>query len=459
MKRSILAMAVLAILAVGGALAYQAAARDRDYRTLLARGDAALRDDQTFGAIEAYSGAIALHPDSMLAHLRRAESYQRRGELEAAARDFRSAAALGPGTTRPLDELGDVTYQLQRYHRAAEIYESRLRLDDRSARVTYKLALARFRDGNLDGALASIRQAIRLDDRMAEAYYLLGLCLREKQRLADAERAQEKAVALEPALIPAREELADLYGALGRRGDELEQLQVLAGLDRDHVERQVAVGLADALAGHPDLAVITLGNALERTPGQPLVYGALGRVWLDIAEARHDRVALSKALSALARVASGPAPTSDLLTLYGRALMLDGQWDAAERTLQTATARYPIDPDALQFYATAAEREGHADAARQALITYGALVADDPEFVRRAVHIAALSLRLNDAPAAVDWLRRAERTNPTDVPVLVSLADAEIRAGERDAARATIARGLDRDPANTALALLARRLR
>ncbi len=50
-------------------------------------------------------------------------------------------------------------------------------------------------------------------------------------------------------MIPAREELADLYGRLGRRADELEQLQLLAGLDRDRVERQVAIGTAHARAG------------------------------------------------------------------------------------------------------------------------------------------------------------------------------------------------------------------
>ena len=69
MKRALVLIAVLAATAVAAALAYQAAARDRDYRGLLARGDAPLRIDQTFGALEAYSGAIALRPDSMLAHL------------------------------------------------------------------------------------------------------------------------------------------------------------------------------------------------------------------------------------------------------------------------------------------------------------------------------------------------------------------------------------------------------
>jgi len=123
-KRSIVVMVVLAIAGVAGAVAYQAAARDRDYRALLARGDSALRDEQTFGAIEAFSGAIGLRPDSMLAHLRRGETYQRRGDLDAAARDFRMAAALDPTATRPLDELGDVMYQLQRFRRAGETYES-----------------------------------------------------------------------------------------------------------------------------------------------------------------------------------------------------------------------------------------------------------------------------------------------------------------------------------------------
>src|SRR5438552_19080993 len=100
-------MVVLAVAGVAGAVTYQAAARDRDYRALLARGDAALRDEQTFGAIEAYSGAIALRQDSMLAYLRRGEAYQRRGDLDAASRDFRKAARLDQTATRPTEEPGD----------------------------------------------------------------------------------------------------------------------------------------------------------------------------------------------------------------------------------------------------------------------------------------------------------------------------------------------------------------
>ena len=459
MKRAIALTIVLAATAVAAAWAYQAAARDRDYRALLTRGDAALRDDRAFVAIEAYSGAVALRPDSMLAHLRRGEAYHRNDNLEEAARDFRLAAALDPTATRPLESLGDVLYAMERYGRAADTYETGLRLDDRLERVSYKLALARYREGAVDRALDALDQTIRLNDAMPDAYYLLGLCLRDRRRLEEAREAFERAVALSPGLIPAREELADLYGVMGRRLDELEQLQVIAVLDKDHVERQVAVGLAHARAGHQDLAVLTLGSALERTPDQPLIYGALGRVWLDIAQTRNDRVALIKALEALERIASSPGATSETLTLYGRALLRDGEADVAERMLQQAIARSPVEPTAYLFYATAAERQHHLEEARQALITYGGLVADDPEFVARATRIATLSLRLDDVGAAAEWLRRAVRASPNDINLMASLADAQLKAGDLDAARATIAAAREQDPGHAGLAALGRRAR
>jgi tetratricopeptide (TPR) repeat protein len=108
-KKALFILAVLALSAVAVALAYQAAARERDYRAQLTNGDTALRDDQTFGAIEAYSGAIALRPDSTLAHLRRGETYRRLSDFDAAARDLRAAADLDPSATRSTGDSGSST--------------------------------------------------------------------------------------------------------------------------------------------------------------------------------------------------------------------------------------------------------------------------------------------------------------------------------------------------------------
>jgi tetratricopeptide (TPR) repeat protein len=453
-------MTLLALAAVGAAVAYQAAARQREYSALLTRGDMALHDDQTFSAIEAYSGAIALRPDSMLAYLRRGQTYQRRGDrgdLDAAARDFRQAATLDPTATRPLEALGDVLYQLQRYDRAADAYERCVRLDDRSARVHYKLALAHYGSRAIEPAVAALNETVRLDERMADAHYLLGMCLRDKGRNAEARRAIERAVALEPGMIAAREELADLYGAADRRGDQLEQLQVLAALDRDHIARQVAVGLAHARSGHWDLAVLTLGSALERNPSEPEIYRALGQVWLE--RPREDAAFLSKAREALQRAASSPNATSQALTLYGRALLEAADLEGAERAFEQATTRFPIDPPAFLLHASAAEKLGHFDAARTSLIRYGGLTASDADFVSRAARIAALSLRMDDPQAAVVWYERACASSPNDLRLVAALADAQLRSGDREAAQATIARGLEKEPRHAQLRALARRAR
>lgn len=459
MKRVLIAMALLAVTAVGAAVVYQSAARERDYRQLIARGDAALAAGQTFEAIEDYSGAVGLRPDSMLAHLRRGETYRQRGDLDNAARDFRAAAALDPTATRPLEQWGDALFQQQRYKGAVDAYEARMRLDDRSALTHYKVGLAHYRDRNLDRALAALTQAIRLDAQMADAHYLMGVCLKEKNRPKEAVVELEVAVERSPGLIAAREELAELYALLGRRTQEIEQLQVLAGLDGSRIERRLAVGLAHARAGHADLAVLTLGSALEQAPDQPLVYGALGRVWLDMAETRDDRPdAIGKALEALERAASSAAATSDVKTLYGRALLRDHQFEAAEQVLQQATERFPVDPSAFAELAEVAERLKHFDAARTALTSYNALVGDDANFLERALKIGVLSLAVGDPQTAVIWLLRASAASPDDARVLTSLAEAHFKAGNREAAQAVLHRGLELEPENATLRSLARRL-
>jgi tetratricopeptide (TPR) repeat protein len=458
LKKYLVLAAAFALMAAAASLAYHAAARDRDYRTLLAQGDAAVGNEETFAAIEAYSGAIALRPDSMLPHLRRGETYQRRGEFEQAARDFRAAAALDPTATRPIEALGDVFYAMKRFDRAADAYGRYLQLDDRSAKVSYKLALARYGTGDLNATLETLTATLQMDDELADAHYLLGLCLRDRQKPTEALAAFERAVALAPEHIPAREELADLYGSRGRRREEIEQLQRIANLDGNQVERQVALGLAQARAGQEDAAVRTLGRALERAPG-PSVYRALGQVWLAQAQALGDRVSLSKALEALGRVASSPDATSEILTLYGRALLMDEQLEAAELVLQQASTRYPLDPASLVLYASVAERQGHLDASRQALIDYAGLVADAPDAVPQAIRIADLSVKLKDADTAVSWLTRALRMAPDNIRVLERLGDAQLRAGDRSGARATIAQGLEKDPENSTLLGLARQAR
>jgi thioredoxin-like negative regulator of GroEL len=148
-----------------------------------------------------------------------------------------------------------------------------------------------------------------------------------------------------------------------------------------------------------------------------------------------------------------------MLTLYGRALLQEGDVEGAEHALRQATVRFPVEPLAFALYGSTAEKLNHLEPARQALIQYDGLTSNAADFAPRAARIASLSLRLNDPETAVRWLTRAAASSPNDVRLLVSLADAQIRADAREAAQATIARGLQKDPKNPALLFLGRRAR
>ena len=282
MKKVVAGIIVLAGLAAAGILADQAVERDREYRRLIVQGDEALGRGQTFVAIEAYSGAIALKRGSMLAYLKRGEAHQRRGDapetLAAALRDLRTAAELDPGATRTLEELGDVNVQLRRYANAAENYEAYLRLDDHAAPIFYKLALASRGDGRLTRAISALQQAVRLNPNFHEAHYVLGLCLKDREQLAEARAAFERASAIAPAFIPAREELAELHRLQQQTARTRSSSSTRSTRStRNKPERLIAVGRAYLRAGNRDLAVMTLGRAAENFKEYPGVYAALGR--------------------------------------------------------------------------------------------------------------------------------------------------------------------------------------
>jgi tetratricopeptide (TPR) repeat protein len=458
--KRLLVVDVLLAVSLTAAYGFFETRRERNYSRLIEQGEAALAAGDTYTAIESFSGAVALKGDSMLGYLRRGEAYRRRDELEAALRDLVHASTIDPTATRPLELLGDVNAALLRYDRAADRYRAYLALDDQSPRVLYKLALVQYRASRPGDAVGVLKRAISFDDRFAEAHYLLGLCLRDERKPDQALASLKKSIETAPTLLAAREELAELYGRLGRQEDRFAQLELLLELDPGP-SRGVALGLALARQGLIDRAVPTLRTTAERYPDDPYVHVALGRVWLEAAQTRNDRVALSKALEAL-EDAVGTDDSSEAMTLFGRALLMASDEELAERMLREATTKFPVEPLAFFYLAEASERREHLDVARQALVDYRTLEGDDREPRREAAldeRIADLSLRLNDAASAVTWYQKAAEAQPLDSGSLVRYAEAHWKAGNVDAARATLSKALEKDPASAAGKALAKVMR
>jgi tetratricopeptide (TPR) repeat protein len=125
--------------------------------------------------------------------------------------------------------------------------------------------------------------------------------------------------------------------------------------------------------------------------------------------------------------------------------------------LRQAAEMLPVSPDTLLWLADAAERLGRYAVVRSALERWAAIAPEsDPN--RPAVYerIGDLAMRLGDpAAAARAWQLAAGPA--ASVALLARIASAELAAGNVDAARAAVSRGLARDPRHPVLLTLQRK--
>ena len=467
MRRAALLLA-LAALAAAGVAAVQRLDRERQYYRLLTTGDAALSAGRPFDAVEAYSGALALRPDSVVAYFRRGEAYQLQRRTDAAIRDLREASRLAPDATAPLVSLGRLHDAQGRPDIAAEWYgraSSRIRGEDPA--LLYALGLARYRAGSPGSARDPLERATARPDAPPEAYYLLGLVCRDVRDLDCARPALEHAVRLASlsdapldrrTSTSAREELADLYRSLGRPFDEIAQLEALAAADATQSQRRVAVALAEARHGQFDTALATLAGSGPPGREDSAILLGRSRVQLARAERTRDRQSALDALRTLERALGGTARRSEGLALFGRALYLTGDGAGATRVLREAVTTSPVDLEAFDFLADAAERSSPVEA-RDALLSLDALEGDTAPASRRserARRIGLLSWRVGDAARAAVHLQHAVDAGHDGPDVSSVLIEAYLREGDRARAELALTRALVRDPRHPALLRLSR---
>ncbi len=366
MRRGVVAACALAALVSAVVLAWNDVGAERSFRRLVAQGDRAMAAGQTTVAVEAFSGAVVLKPQSMLPYLKRGDTYLHRQDWAAAERDLRQATLLDPTAPQPLERLGDVAAATGRLDEAEAFYRDSLGIEDQAPRVLYKLGLARYRRGDAAGAISALDSSLQLDASNPATHYVKGVVLASTGNLDAARPAFERAIELAPAQVDARLGLADLHAARGRDREELALRESAAALDTTGPGGLMSVARAYAAKGRNDQAIAALTRAADQYAGSSAVQAALGRLWIDLADGSSDTAALKRALALLAPMAAKPDASSETLTLYGHALLLDGSLIAAERVLERATLQFPIAPEAFALLGEAAARRGHRAAAELA---------------------------------------------------------------------------------------------
>jgi tetratricopeptide (TPR) repeat protein len=372
-----------------------------EYRLRRAAGFAAQSANDTSRAFAELQRAAAINPrpEALSAA---AEASLQAGHLDVAAADLAQLAGDSQGSDRDqaLERLSVVEEQRGRFPEALAALD-RIPTDQRDASLERRSAFLAVKTGDLDAALGHAQRVADLEPTRANLRALGEAQLAAGHPDAAIETFQ-RALNLQPENDSSlREMLANSLAAVGRpslAATEFETLAVAAKLPADKYRLELAAGFAALKADDPARALAAFRQAVEIEANSKSLEPA--------AETAIQVGRLAEAAGYLERLAAAE----------------NGDLDSRMRLL-----------DRLSFVY---EMTGQTRKALEALTRLPKTAQSKPEIIRRE---AVLAQKLGDRKAMLANLRELAAAEPSE-DNLTALADAEIGAGQSNAAATTLER-------------------
>jgi tetratricopeptide (TPR) repeat protein len=148
------------------------------------------------------------------------------------------------------------------------------------ANESYQIALRAWQRGDLQAALANLKQAERSEIDAADIHYLMGEIYRQQGEFDLALEAFERAIEANAEFGPAYLGLARSRLALDAEADITEDLETVLAKDPNYGEAYLVYAQYLLNQGETDAAMEKLRQAEELLPGSPLVYQHLAELYL-----------------------------------------------------------------------------------------------------------------------------------------------------------------------------------
>jgi protein O-GlcNAc transferase len=179
--------------------------------------------------------SIAARPDLVEAHVALSNLLDSKAMPEPAARELETALRLRPDYFGALYNYGMILLRQGRPAEAEAAFRRAVALDPRSEPALGEAYLALYRlcrsRGDVAAATAALQGMIERWPDRADLLYEHALLLKKQWRLADAEAALRRAIAIDPRSISARRELAGVFLAYGRVEEALEAYEEAQAFD------------------------------------------------------------------------------------------------------------------------------------------------------------------------------------------------------------------------------------
>ena len=217
------------------AVAEAQAAIELEPRNLAARlllGEIFLSHNTPGPAVEIFSDALAIAPDSVLAHLGRGLALRDMQRFDDAENELTYCLTRDPKLGIALDALGGMYLQISQAAKLMTVAKRYIDANPSDHRGYYYLAAAAEHEKR-DGVDVQdlLRHALKLNPNFAASHALLGKVLTQQDRLEDGARELERAIQLRPDYAPAHYYLANAYRKLGRAPDATREFQTFRDLN------------------------------------------------------------------------------------------------------------------------------------------------------------------------------------------------------------------------------------
>jgi tetratricopeptide (TPR) repeat protein len=213
-----------------------------------------------------FEHALTVTERNYFAHNHLGRTFENRGEVELAARQYEAAIAIRP-SAGTLSNLGAALAKLGRHEDAVARFEDALRLEPDSASAHSNLGVVYGMFDQPQKAIAAYERALELGSQKPAPYYNLGSLLVRLGEFERGARHLEQALALDPYHAGAANNLGVAYTELGQFDAAVEvHLRVLE-LDPEHAGTHCNLGRSYEAAGRPSEASAFYEEALRRDPG------------------------------------------------------------------------------------------------------------------------------------------------------------------------------------------------
>ena len=188
---------------------------------------------------------------------------------------FERVAQLRPDYADAYTNVAIADYSWQRYDQSRTQLEKALKLSPKNARALYYLALERIQ-GNLDAAVADLREMAAQYPRSRDAHRELGFSLYQQHKYDEARQEYETVQSIDPDDLAAHYILSIVYRRLGMKDKAAVEAAAFADQKDDPTANTYAL---DFLSKHPEITAESVPWHVHRATGQiiPEASGGAGQ--------------------------------------------------------------------------------------------------------------------------------------------------------------------------------------